>query len=186
MRVSWGSALFSLASASPGRERQRGQREEDGADGKIRPLYPTSPAPSHPPRRWRLEEGWGRGRRQRPGHSFSLSASCELCKGAGVTGENVGCGEKRKRARGGRTEHNSVEGMRLAQKQNPTTLGGATLSLALVSKPPQKALTSYTALFSKQVEVILGAAPGLGRPGTPSGSWSCRALVSLKLMLGCS
>lgn len=43
MRVSWGSALFSLASASPGRERERGQREEDGAGGKIRPLCPTLP-----------------------------------------------------------------------------------------------------------------------------------------------
>lgn len=35
MRVSWGSALFSLASASPGRERERGWREDDGAGGKI-------------------------------------------------------------------------------------------------------------------------------------------------------
>lgn len=183
VRVSWGSALFSLASASPGRERERGQREEDGAGGKIRPLCPTLPQEVEAGRRLGEEGG---GRRWRPGHSVSLPLPVRCARELGPQVRMWGVGEAWKRAGGGRTERNSVGGIRLAQKQNPTILRGATFSLALVSKPPQQALTSYTALFSKWVEVILGTAPGLGRPGTPSGSWSRRVPMSLEFMLGCS
>lgn len=113
VRVGWGSALFSLASASPGRERERGQREEDEAGGKIRPLCPTLPQEVEAGRR--LGRGGGGG--QATVSPCLLPVRC--AKGAGATGENVGCSDEWERAGGGRTELNSVGGMGLAQKQNP-------------------------------------------------------------------
>lgn len=82
VRVSWGSALFSLASASPGREQEKSQREEDGALGKIQPL--CSPHPQE------VEAAGGGGsldgcRAPKPGLGFFLPAPCEMCKGAGAT-----------------------------------------------------------------------------------------------------
>lgn len=152
MRVSWGSALFSLASASPGRERERGWREDDGAGGKIRPLCPALP------RRWRLEEGGRAGgwRAPRPGNGCSLLAPCEMCKGAGASEVRmwgvVGSG----RAGGGRTEHYCVRRMWDTPKAQPKhsrwpqEVPYILSSLDLLGRPAQKALTSCTALSTKQ------------------------------------